>query len=255
MDKQSFGILLLVVLVAVSTASAEQIVDETRRAAPDGVVSIELISGRVEVIGSSTNEVHITGTLGDDVEELAIEEDDGEIHIEVRLPDTRRSLKDASARLEIHVPEGSTLEFESVSANVSVEDLTGVVEIESVSGTVTVSGFVREIEVETVSGDIEVETREALREAEFESVSGDIDLHAPLDPDGDFSFETVSGDVTLRLPSDTSADFDIETFSGSVSNEFGSSRGESRSQSFSIGAGTADVQIESFSGRIEVKQD
>jgi DUF4097 and DUF4098 domain-containing protein YvlB len=117
----------------------------------------------------------------------------------------------------------------------------------------------REVEASTVSGGIEVESKAALREASFESVSGDIEFAAPLDPSGDFSFETVSGNIELRLPSGTSASFDVETFSGGIENHLGPPAervGEyapGRELRFTLGSGGADVEIESFSGHVEIR--
>ena len=252
------GILFLfVVFAAASLTLAGRYVDETKAADPDAEIEIELISGSVHVIGWDKDEVRVTGTLGDDVEELEFESDGDEISIEVVLPDGARSLHDANAVLEIYVPSRSTVEVEAVSADITVESMRGSLEAESVSGDVTISGSLREVEAGSVSGDVMVSSDEPLRDGDFESVSGDLEVRAPLSPGGDFSFETVSGDVTLRLPSDTSAEFDIETFSGRIINEFGGGRydDDEKRVEFSTGAGEAHVEIEAFSGKIKLLMD
>ena len=183
---------ILAVLVLVSSAAAEQLVDETRPAAAHGVVTVELLAGSVKVIGWAENQIRVTGSLGDDVEELEISVRDDRISIEVELPhDGRRSLNDAGADLEIYVPENSTVELETVSADIQVERLAGAVEVESVSGEVDIQGAMREVEVSTVSGDIMINSDAPLNEAELESVSGDIDDGAETG--------TVSFDVTETL--------------------------------------------------------
>jgi len=260
MMKRLVCILSVVAIVPLAVAGRQ--VSETRDAAPGGEVSVELISGSVEFVGWDRDVVEVTGTLGDDVEKLEIESHRDEISIEVVLPrGEHRSMHDADADLVVRLPRGSTVVAESVSADLSFDELTGAIQAESVSGELTIEGSVAEVEASTVSGGIDVRSDAALREGSFESVSGGIDFRAPLSPDGDFSFETVSGSIKLRLPGGTSADFDVETFSGKIDNELGppaektSDLVPGASLRFTLGGGQADVEIESFSGRIEILRD
>ncbi len=253
---------VILTLVLLSPALAGRAVDQTRLASADGEVSIELIAGSVRIIGWDRDEVWITGTIGDDVEELDVSSSSDRVSIEVVLPhDGRRRIRDADADLEIHVPTGSSVETETVSADISVEGVSGTVEMESVSGDITIEGAMREVEAATVSGDIHLTSDDPLREGEFASVSGDIEFRAALDASGEFSFETVSGDIELRLPSNTSAEFSVETFSGKIDNEFGPEAEKdskylpSKSLEFSTGSGSASVEVESFSGRISLRID
>ena len=261
--------LLLFVLLGclfLAPALADRPVDEIVAADPDGEVSVELIAGTVRVIGWERSEVHVTGTVGDDVEEVEVVSRGGNVAIEVELPDddddssSSRSFNDADADLEIHVPAGCLVEVEGISADISVEGVRGAVDLESISGEIEVDGAMQEAEVATVSGDIVLSSAEALRDGDFESVSGSIEVRAAL-VDGDFSFETVSGNVELHLPGNTSASFDIETFSGRIENDFGpeaertSEYAPGKELEFTTGGGDAQVEIESFSGRIELRVD
>jgi DUF4097 and DUF4098 domain-containing protein YvlB len=189
-------------------ALADRPIDETVPAEPDGEVSIELIAGSVRVIGWDRNEVQVTGTVGDDVEEVEISTGRGSVSIEVELPSdddssSDRSFNDADADREIYVPARSMVEAESISAEFSLEKLVGTIDVESISGEITVEGAIDEVEVGTISGDIVLTSDEPLTEGSFESVSGSIEFRAALAPGGDFSFETVSGNVELRLQANT----------------------------------------------------
>jgi len=259
MKKLMFWV-LLVGLVA-GPALADREIDETVSAAPDGEVSVELIAGTISVIGWDRSDVQVTGTVGDDVEEVEIDVDRGGVSIEVELrddDDTGR-MNDASADLQIYVPVGSAIEVEAVSADITVKGVEGEIEIESVSGDLELDGSGSEIGAASVSGDIKVVSDRNVREGGFETVSGDIEFHAPLGA-GDLSFESVSGDVELRLPGGTSADFDIETFSGRIVNELGPSADERGDEpgkhlEFTTGGGDARVEVESFSGRITIRSE
>lgn len=259
MKKALFVTALL--LAAGSAALAERSVSQTVPAAPDGEVSVELISGRVEIIGWDRDEVEVTGSIGDDVEELLVEAEDGDVSIEIELPEGRRNLHDADARLTVRVPRRADVDVETVSAEISIEETAGEVEAESVSGGIEVRGSVERAEVSSVSGKIEVTSGEALSHGEFETVSGDIELRSALRPGASLSFESVSGNITLHLPGETSAEFEMETFSGSIENDFGpeakrsSDYAPGKSLRFSSGSGGTRVEIESFSGGIRLRRD
>ena len=68
-----------------SPVMAEKI-SQTMDADDDGYVLIFNTAGSVEVSGWSQDTVEITGTLGDDVEELIFERDGNEIIIKVKSP-------------------------------------------------------------------------------------------------------------------------------------------------------------------------
>ena len=76
---------VLILVLAPSSLRAEQPVEEAITASPDATVQIENIAGSVRVTGWDENRVQVTGTLGDDVEELSISKSGDEIYIEVEL--------------------------------------------------------------------------------------------------------------------------------------------------------------------------
>ncbi len=244
---------LMVGLLAVP-ALADKDVNETIDARADGVVTIENIAGSIEIIGWDRNEVKVEGTLTGHAEEVKI--DGGKkIRIKVKYPRNMKNLK-GGADLVIHVPAGSHLDVECISASIEVSGVNGAVDAESISGDVTVSGDCEQIDVESISGKVTVDssTRElsiasisgrvkargdiCAVEAEtisgdiildfdkfielgVESVSGDATVAGDLDAGGEFEFELHSGTLELTVPADVSADFQVETFSGGIDNEFG----------------------------------
>jgi hypothetical protein len=242
-------------LLMLGTAVAGEKVERTGKASAHGVVYIENMVGSIEVIGWGKNEVKLEGTLGDDVEELEFKTGNKKSVIEVVYPRNMRNIEDG-AELVIHVPEGSRVSVEGVSAWVSVSKVKGEVEASSISGDVTVTGDCESVEAESISGTVEVDSgaRQIMaesisgkvlikgEEAEVEaaSVSGDVQLEfhkflelsvesvsgtvvaiGDLHPKGEFSFDTVSGSITLMVPGDVSATFEITTFNGGIDNAFG----------------------------------
>lgn len=250
-------VMLMSLVLAAGMAWAEKQVDETRPADPDARISVEIISGSIRVTGWNRDEVHVSGSIGDDVKVLDISGGGSSISIELDVPDSwGRRRRDIDADLEISVPSAARLSVETVSADITVQEVEGKIELESVSGGVklagrpsradveTVSGNIRvdgdqtAITAESVSGDIELsgvaETVEAasvsgnievsakeIERATFESVSGDLEFAGGLTAKARLHAEAHSGNVTLLLPADTSATWEVETFSGNVTNEFG----------------------------------
>jgi DUF4097 and DUF4098 domain-containing protein YvlB len=246
---------IALMMIGTSTFAAEEI-NQSLDAAADGIVSIENVSGSVEVQGWSRNEVEVTGTLGDNVEEFVFERDGDEVVIEVKVP--RRNSGDISSDLVINVPEGSSVEVDTVSADIDVADVRGEQELQSVSGDVTTVASGSDIELGTVSGDIEVQGANETMRSELATVSGDIEaeslsgeigieavngdiesiggaftrasietvngsvtFHNQLIGDGRLDIETINGRVDVDFGGDVSARFDIETFNGSIRNCFG----------------------------------
>ncbi|MEJ2127929.1 MAG: DUF4097 family beta strand repeat-containing protein [Woeseiaceae bacterium] len=242
-------------LVLASTASARE-VDETIDAASDGHVDIINISGSIDVYGWSKNRVEVTGELGNRVEELILERDGDKILVKVKVP--RNNSNNISSDLTVRVPEDSSIDVSTVSADITSKDIKGEQVLHTVSGDLiaepveddisaqTVSGDIDilgdgsdiDVEVNTVSGDItvievsgsiaaEVVSGEILvrdgsfHRATLNSVNGEIDYQAGLRSDGKLSVETINGDVDVQFSGDVSARFDIETFNGDISNCFG----------------------------------
>lgn len=251
---KTFTLALLGMFSATTVVATE--INESMDAATDGTVSISNISGSVEVQGWSRNQVEITGDLGSDVEELIFQRDGDEIEIKVKS--SRGISRDIVSDLVVKVPLASSLEVNTVSADIDVAGLTGEQSLESVSGDIATEAFASDIEVNSVSGDLEVEGDDQAMRSMLSSVSGDIDtenlageigvesvsgdlvvangvfdrvsmdtvngdivFHAQLLNDGRLDVETVNGSVDIKFAGEVSARFDIETFNGDIRNCFG----------------------------------
>lgn len=251
---KTFTLALLGMFSATTVVATE--INESMDAATDGTVSISNISGSVEVQGWSRNQVEITGDLGSDVEQLFFQRDGDEIEIKVKS--SRGISRDIESDLVVKVPLASSLEVNTVSADIDVAGLTGEQSLESVSGDIATEAFASDIEVNSVSGDLEVEGDDQAMRSMLSSVSGDIDtenlageigvesvsgdlvvangvfdrvsmdtvngdivFHAQLLNDGRLDVETVNGSVDIKFAGEVSARFDIETFNGDIRNCFG----------------------------------
>lgn len=248
---------MLPALLLAMSATAKDI-DKRLGADPEGEVTVFNMAGSVEIEGWSRNSVEVTGSLGDDVEELVFERDGDEVTIRVKVPSRSRGRRDLSADLTIKVPRKSSLEVATVSADIDISGVYGEQELQAVSGDIDTEAYTGDIDIESVSGDIDVDgdgtdmdaelvsvsgdisidsltgTIEAetvsgdlaivdgsFDRVEMETVNGDITLRAELRRGGRLSGETVNGDIDIRFKGNVSAEFDIETFNGKIDNCFG----------------------------------
>lgn len=238
-----------------ATAAAED-VNRTMDASPDGHVHISNISGSVAVDAWSRDQVEVTGKIGPKVEELIFERSGDKITIKVKVP--RKSGRGIESDLYIRVPEASSIDVGTVSADIDVTGVRGEQKLEAVSGDIetecddadvtagTVSGDVvirgngkdaethsasvsgdvdlyklaGEVFAESVSGDLFIEDGSFDR-ASFNVVNGDVVFRSELRSGGKLKAETVNGEVSLDFAGDVSGQFDIDTFNGDIDNCFG----------------------------------
>lgn len=163
---------------------------------------------------------------------------------------------DTSVDIVVRLPAGVRADLKTVSGDVSAEGIRGTLEIASVSGDVHLADFQGDVlDATTVSGDVDL-ARVTAREVTAETVSGEVSFSGPLDPKGAYDFKTLSGDVTLTLPREPDARMSAVTFSGDVRSDFPvQSRDRRHRNRFQAtwGSGTAQLDLESFSGDIKIR--
>ncbi len=271
-------ILSILCLLAFSPVLAKRSFDRTVTISKTGEVRVEIIAGSLNFIPWDKAELRVSGTLGDDVEDVEIDAEGGDVDIEVKLR-SGHNLNDASAFLTIQLPTSVSLEAEAISADVKAGALGGGISFEVISGDVTISGASGPIDVEAISGNVALDTASAnldieavsgtirvqgdrLQGGTMECVSGAILVDADLATGCRLKLSTVSGRVEVTLPTTVSASFDVESFSGSIRNDFGPEAERAsrflpaKSLEFETGTATARISIETHSGNIKlIKRD
>jgi hypothetical protein len=202
----------------------------------------------------------------------------GDTHLVLELPrGVRLEVSAVSAEVEISGISGSVLEAETVSGSlVLTESAPGKLELSTVSGALradtgaesiqleSVSGELRvvaprarSLRAETVSGDLEVELAQPAQDIRIETVSGSARLLGGPAPGGSLRAETLSGRLRLELPASTSARISAESFSGRIRSAVGEVEkaefGPGSSLSGQIGDGSARIQLETFSGDLDLR--
>ena len=291
-----------IAMLAAAPAFAATPINETRPLAPDGQVRIENIKGRIVVRTWSKPQVQVTGSLGKGAEKLEITGDARSLDIRVKYPNSRGGWnlwgrddnRTEPTILEITLPQRASVDVDSVSADVDVQQVAGrKLDVSAVSGNVVVTasspgeasfenvsgdttlrittskvdaqsvsgdlrlsgGLTGDIDLESVSGNLELGAK-LLDRLEVSTVSGDAILRTGLRSGGSVKAETLSGELRLSLPRGTAGRLHVETFSGDIRSPSGQvdreEHGPGKSLDTTLGDGRGRIELESFSGNVQI---
>lgn len=148
----------------------------------------------------------------------------------------------------------------SIEGQVIVEGARGRINVSSVNEAIKITGSSGEIVAETTNGDITL-SRIDSPAVEVGTVNGDITYEGTLLDKGRYRFTTHNGDIVMVVPETSNATFTVRTYNG----DFGSSnlpvKGPARSEvrggkrvSYTLGNGSAEVEVESFGGAIRLRR-
>lgn len=179
-----------------------------------------------------------------------------------------RGLVDLS--VEVEVPPSAEVRLETVSGDLTVEQLHGSQRYTTVSGDLYVTGAGGSLRVNTVSGDVTVRGErpiafrseavsgdlsvavprlDALR---THGVSGDVEVEGELAAAGEFRSETVSGDVTVGLLG--GATFEVRGISTDISSDLDHRiEGRLDRRRVVIGSGQPTYVFNSMSGDLSIR--
>ncbi|TGV21639.1 hypothetical protein E5N72_16940 [Pseudoalteromonas sp. MEBiC 03607] len=197
------------------------------------------------------------------------------------------SAKELEAGAEIDTVNGDitvqkisgNMSFETVNGDVNAHDLNGDIRFETVNGEINdknsqgalrftaVNGDIKsktkaqDVRLENVNGDIDF-AFDAIKKLRINTVNGEAEVHInKLLADANIRFESVSGDAEFYFPAAVSAKFEIEAHAnGKIVNELSDDRatkakyGPSSDLEFSINGGDADIEMDTISGRIELRK-
>lgn len=172
----------------------------------------------------------------------------------VSVTGTRAAISAETLDGDITVDGGTDVKLTSVQGRVSVKNAKGRIELNSVSESIDADQVDGDIVAETVSGDIVI-TRSTARSVEIQTVSGELLYDGRVIDAGHYSLLTHSGTIALSVAEGTNATIATAIGSGEVRATFSlpaSERPSRRRQTFRLGSGSATVELESFSGTINL---
>ena len=181
--------------------------------------------------------------------------DIGGMYAEVSIDGTKAPVKVETLEGNISLRGGSeTVTLTTVNGRIDVTGARGRVELHAVSEGITVTDLVGgELVVESVSGDIDLRRIDA-KSVDAQTISGEVIYEGRIADAGSYSLLTHSGDVTLAIAETTNASISVVTGSGEVSSSFSlkAERTSRRRNTYRMGTGSANVEVETFSGDVEM---
>lgn len=160
---------------------------------------------------------------------------------------------------------GGNVQVEGGGGRVSIRTIQGAVRVRQARGRVEVWTVNDSVTLEDVAGDIAVETtngsvtmrRIRSGSARATTVNGTIVYDGDVLDSGRYAFSTHNGRITITIPQSANATVSAATYNGGFSAEFpvrltGMSR--DRHYDFTLGSGSARVELESFNGDITLRR-
>lgn len=230
-------VLILVVVTAVSVlgnVSVSQSAQEDRFEGADSFELANLTGGEVILRGGEGDDVLLERDLrGSPLSEPDedITEREGSLGVEAQCGGIS-FFHSCSVDYDVTVPQGTQVKLETISGQITVDNLEGDLEVEATSGEVEVTEVTGDVDVSTVSGGIEL--ADVTGSAVVDSTSGSIG---------------ASGEGDLLEASSTSGTVDL---SGFTADEV---RVSSTSGDTTIGSGFNTLEADTVSGSIEIDTD
>ena len=144
----------------------------------------------------------------------------------------------------------------SVEGIITVDKASGRVQATTVNEGIRVTNVTGEISAETTNGDIVIENAQTSN-LEASTVNGDVTFNGSIRDNGAYRLTTHGGDIRVGLGGAANATVFVRTFQGDFSADFPvqlpdgqSSRSGSKRFNFTLGSGSARIELQSFSGDI-----
>jgi DUF4097 and DUF4098 domain-containing protein YvlB len=152
------------------------------------------------------------------------------------------------------------------TGNITAKSITGEVTVEGARGRITASSVNEGVRITDATGDINAEsnngsislTRIQSQNVEASTVNGDIEFEGPSVDRGRFRFTTHNGNIVVAVPETSNVTFTIRSYEGRFLSSLkvnGPPRSEvrqGRRTLYTLGKGTAEMEIESFNGSIRL---
>lgn len=222
------------------------------------------INGPIRVTGGSGSEIEMTierRTRAEMRSDLADAQRDVKLEI-TQEGNTVRLYEDSPSRhdgwhhqhysvvfeCEITVPQGVTLDLQSMNGSIEVRNVNGDYKVHTMNGKVEMDGIGGAGSVETMNGGVNVAfTRNPTKQSSFHTMNGSVDVHFHNEPDADFTIETMHGGVF--------ADFDVTTVPSTVRGEISGNHYVYRtggSMKVRAGRGGTEISVHTMNGAIRL---
>ena len=254
-------------LAAAAAVALSGQVDTLVAVRPGTELQIANFAGEVKIQAWDRNTVRIQAdTPGREL--ILVKHEDGVLLVKAY---SKRAAQQ-SIDLEFMVPAWMDLDVSGIHTDVGIEGTKGKVRVETVHGDIMVSGGRGQIVLnavnqdihltdasgtvvsETVNGDL-VFQRISSDSVDVSTVNGEIYYEGSIRDRGVYRLTSHNGDIAIAMPKGANAVVNVSTFAGEFASEFPVTLTETkpgRRFCFTMGTGSARVELESFQGTIAI---
>lgn len=178
-----------------------------------------------------------------------------EADIEVRAMRAGVRVETVEGAVALEGGEGN-ISLRTVDGDIRISGAKGRVELSTVEGAVRASDITGDLDVGSVDGGIVLE-RVASRALTASTVDGNIRFSGPLLAEGAYHLESHDGNVTVEPDGEPDAVITISTFDGEFVSDWPvtvTGANSNRRMTFTLGAGKARVELETFDGTIALRR-
>ena len=176
------------------------------------------------------------------------------VYTDIKVDGAQNEVTAETVQGEVTVLGGSgTVSLKSVQGSVTLEKAKGRIDLNSVNEEIKATEISGDISAETVNGDITLLQIESAN-TEANTVNGDITYDGTIKDAGRYRFSTHDGDLRISVPEKANVSVSVSTFNGDFNACFPVKlTGKTKHRfSFTIGSGSARLEVESFDGDIKI---
>ena len=243
--------------------------------------SFQLDKDQLIKVNVDTGEVLITGTPGDSVEVLGtlttdaalvynINQDSAGLNITIRYPKRiYPPLAPNPVRLELRIPAGLKLKFESEEANLTVQNFSGNLDVSSTAGNIFIDGLRGSASVKANRGNISMQAsqgdlfafgnyghlvlKDDHGQVSASTIMGTVQYTGGKGSSDALHFESDHGPVEVNLAGEPDMQVKINSASGEVTCMFTDLERNMRSCNGLLGRGGSQLYVRTVSGNITLQ--
>ncbi len=245
---------------------------QTFQIGKDQIVQIDVNMGEVLITGNPNDSLEILGSLTtDEALDYAVEQNSAGLHIFAQYP--KRIFPPPAPhpiQLEIRIPAGYQVQFDTVDANLVVRDFSGKLDVSSTTGDVLVEGLSGFASLKANRGDVTLRTSQGELYAlgnygllSLEALHGDVNASTIMGtiryqgaPQGSdtIHLESDHGPVQIELAEQPNLLVEIHSTSGEVVCMFTTLVRDARNCNGVLGDGSGRLDVRTVSGSITLTQ-
>jgi hypothetical protein len=175
---------------------------------------------------------------------------------EVRIEGTEAEVTVETVGGSVYVVGGrGNISLHTVEGEVSLVNASGHIELNSVDGGIELKESSGNVRAETVDGTITLLDIEST-DVDASTVDGSIEYDGTIKDGGRYRFQSHDGDVTVSIPERANVTVSVATFSGEFDSAFPVTLKDKTKHrfSFTLGSGSARLELESFGGTIGLRR-